>query len=460
MEDLATYAREDAINTFLLGQWAERETYIQGTDHYLTEVGYPLIPILARAHYHGIAVDRDLLSSYKRQAESKMAEMVQELRDRAGEDINPNSGRDMDWFIYDMLGMPQVGDRGEDGNRPLSAEDLRDVVACAKLMRQECIRYYDDDQVKFVDEYLEYQSLAKIYGSFIVSLLDKSARDGRIYPILKQTGTISGRMASERPNGQNIVTGRKAKVAGLNLDIRAVFMPDPGCVFITLDEGALEVRVLAHFCGEPALIEALHLPKNAGGDPHQAASDKIFAETGIRIIRDDAKTIQFGIIYGMSEHGLSLKLGITKKAALDLIDAYFRGMPCVKTWKEGLEQQIRRTGEVRSLLGRIRKTELHRSSSKNIVEAVIRSMINTAIQGSAADIVNSATVRTHYNEDFQRCGARICLQVHDELLTNCPEATAERAMEIKSFYMRNPFPDFHLRVPLVCEGGISKYWEH
>jgi DNA polymerase-1 len=135
-------------------------------------------------------------------------------------------------------------------------------------------------------------------------------------------------------------------------------------------------------------------------------------------------------------------------------------MPHVRRWKEALELQIRRTGQVHSLLGRIRRTELHRHSNRTVVEGAIRSMINTQIQGSAADIINSAMVHTHYNEDFKRSGARICLQVHDELLTNCPAATAERAMQIKSFYMRNPFPDFHLKVPLIVEGGVSNRWSH
>ena len=291
MADLAKYAREDAINTYLIGDWTDTETELQGTANYLENVGYPLIPVIAKAHYHGISVNRDLLHTYRMQAAEKLEEMTCHLREAAGIDINPKSDRDMDRLIYDVLGMPQVGDRRDDGLRPLAAEDLKDVLATVELQKKLGIRGYDDERVKYVEEYLEYQGLQKLYGSFILPLLEKSARDSRIYPRLLQTGTVSGRFASADPNGQNMPSGRKANIAGLHLDIRAVFMPDPGCVFITLDEGALEVRVLAHFCGEPSLVEALHLPKNQGGDPHQAAVDTIYKNTGIQITRDAAKCV-------------------------------------------------------------------------------------------------------------------------------------------------------------------------
>lgn len=460
IELLARYAADDAINTFLIGEWADSETTAQGTAPYLEEVGFPLIQPLARAHRYGIALDRDKLKEFKRQSEEKMAELHQQLCDAAGGLVNPNSGFDMDRLIYDTLKMPQVGERNDKGLRPLAAEDLKEVIETAQLMNKLDIQQFDDASLKYISNYQEFQSLSTIHGTFIVSLLDKSAKDGRIYPTIKQTGTVSGRAASTDPNGQNIVTGRKALIAGLNLDIRSCFMPDEGCCFITLDESALEMRILAHFSEETALVDSLHKPKKEGGDPHQAAADQVSKATGKLLTRDAAKTVQFGIVYGMSEHGLSLKLCISIQDAKDLIAAYYAGMPMVRSWKDMVEAEIRKTGTVRTLLNRIRRTELHRNKNRTVVDGAIRSVLNSKIQGSGADIINSAIVKIHYNEEFQRLGARIALQVHDELLTNCPIANADRAEKIMRFYMENPFGNRHLKVPLCVEGGHGPHWAH
>ena len=176
--------------------------------------------------------------------------------------------------------------------------------------------------------------------------------------------------------------------------------------------------------------------------------------------RGQAKVINFAIIYGMGVFSLAVKLGISQEDAEKILTAYFAALPYVKAWKDGMERMVKRTGEIRTLLGRFRKTTMHRHPDRGRAGNAVRSVINGQIQGGAADIVNTAMTRLYFDETFQRSGARIVNQIHDELLIDCPKPWSEKIYELAGYYLCNPFsPHFHLHVPLHVGGCIGPGWE-
>lgn len=799
MDQISSYAIDDAIGTFWLGTWAETETALAGTDKFCKEVARPLIHILSDIHYHGVRLDRDKLEEMSESALQDMNEIVELLQSCGGKSLNISSPQQMEVFLYDVLKLPLVHARTKTGQRTTGADAIKDSLHCARLLN------FPSETIEIVQAYSDYVALAKLYSSFLKPLYEKSKQSGRVHPTVLQTGATSGRISMRDPNGMNIPSERKSLIRNKFYNVRGVFLPDEGHTFIVRDESGLEMRILAHVTGEPTLIKALHLSKAEGGDPHlatamqvfsfshedwekwtaikldesgkkmldesgeaipvdpmayreanskrmkakcfhpdvevltpkgwvripeldkntlvlqavpgdlhvsfewayptevyttkhpsgklvkltdswvdtmvtedhrmlvyntnslgpkvmtpmemktstaivanagfledgvtghldsislciaayfnkaykcvkndkgtlglsvaknvknflglvdrlnlqvketrdtlvtyytlnKAASDFIYdtlgeekhlpwswlsydintrkfildqlrewrgrkavhtnaytiiylrdkisadvvlalaATSGLKcfiqesehevgtweahILNTDlsktrhlvkevveftdevaclsvpssfvltrfnglpmvtGQTINFGTIYGMGPAKLASSLGCTLDEAKMFISLFFEKMPYVSRWFSDMEKTIKDTGKIKTILGRIRRTQLHKSHDSGIVAGAIRSLRNANIQGSAFDVVASAMVKIQAHPEFQAVGAKMLLQVHDELVITTPIEHAERIDQIVAFYMQNPFDGWHLKVPLMTDGGITNSWSH
>lgn len=468
IEQMAKYASDDAVGVMMLSDWAKEETKQHGTDDYLKKVGFPMLQILSDIHNRGVRVDRRRLAEMQEQVREKIHRIELNIQHLGGRGLNIRSGPQMENFFYEKIGIAQTVKRSKTGRRKVSAEALEGSLSIA-LKQPES---YNEEVVFAIQQYLDHVALTKTDGHFLTKLLRMSERDGRVYPWTNQTGTVSARFSSRDPNIQQMPS-RRTQIAGLNLNIRSCFLPDEDETFIVWDESGLEMRILAHYTKDPVLIETFHLPKDEGGDPHAATGCLIEGITReqweiLRVedpqtanrIRNEAKAINFGIIYGRGAEAIGAELGMTREEAAEFIANYFEKFPSVKNWLDSIETEVLQTGYVKTLLGRYRRTSLHRSLNRGYVAGAIRSLRNGKIQGSAADIINTAMVRTHYDQRFQITGARILFQVHDEIVLSAPRDSAEEAAHIVRYYMENPFPDLRLLVPLCAEGGVVDTWAH
>ncbi|MHB8765803.1 MAG: DNA polymerase I, partial [Deferrisomatales bacterium] len=392
----------------------------------------PLIPILADMEARGVKVDARALVALGAEYAGRLAELERRLFDQAGEVFNPQSPKQLARVLFEVLKLPAT------------KKTTTGYSTDASVLEELALHHPVPALV------VEHRSLAKLKSSFIdvlPGLVDPHT--GRVHTRFHQTVAATGRLSSSDPNLQNVpVKGDEGR------RIREAFVAEPGCRLLSADYSQVELRVLAHLCGDEALVEVFR----AGRDVHAETAARIFGVAPAAVdarMRREAKTVNFGILYGMSPFGLARQLGIGREAARAMIDAYFRQFPAVREFLDRLVARARDTGWAETLFGRRRA--IPELASRNRVQREFgeRMAVNTPIQGTAADLIKRAMVGACGALAQAGLGARLILQVHDELVFEVAEAEVDEARERVVAAMESAA---ELRVPLRVDSGTGANW--
>ena len=402
--------------------------YSLGELYYNIEL--PLIDVLYDIERQGFNMDIAMLKELSAQYENELASIVQKIYDIAGEQFNINSNRQLGVILFEKLGLPKS--KKNKTGYTLTAETLEQL---------------EHPIIELLLRHREIVKLKSVYIDGLYSLINKNT--GRLHTKFKQCLTATGRLSSVEPNLQNIPTRREE---GRNL--RKMFIASPGCVLISADYSQIELRLLAHLSGDENLLYAYR----NGIDIHRLTASKV---AGVRLedvtgdMRRAAKEINFGIIYGMSDFGLARALNISRAGAKVFQERYFATYPAVKGYMQNNVEEAKEKGYVRTIKGRIRFFPELKSKNYNTRAFGERAAMNMPLQGSASDIIKIAMLRLHARLATEKLKAKIILQVHDELIVDCPEEERERVSEILSYEMKNAV---NLSVPLDVEVHSGKNW--
>lgn len=396
------------------------------------EIDLPLTYVLIDMEYTGVKINQEFLLEMKDEVSKKINELEDNIYIIAGRnDFNISSPKQLGKVIFEDLSIPYPK-KTRDGKYSTSADILE------KVKEYEIVRLI-----------LEYRTLTKLYSNYIVGLLDYVKEDGKIHTIFNQNLTRTGRLSSSSPNLQNIpVREEYGKL------IRKAFVADFDYI-ITSDYSQIELRVFASMSKASNLIEAF----KEGLDIHTKTAMDIFKiEDKDKItsrMRRNAKAVNFGILYGISSFGLSEDLGINFKEAKSFIDNYLKSYPGIKTYMESIKKNAYEKGYVTTLFGRKRIINEIKSSNFMVRTSGERMALNTPIQGTASDILKIAMINIKNEFEKQNLRAKIIIQVHDELLIDCPKNELVKVKEIVKDKMENAYK---LSVPLKVDIGIGKNW--
>jgi DNA polymerase-1 len=391
---------------------------------------HPLIAVLVAMERAGVALDAAVLETMSADMGREIASLEARLQSLAGEPVNLASGPQLGRILFEKLGLP-TGRKTKTG-WSTDSEVLEGLAASHEFPRL----------------LLEWRALAKLKSTYVDALPQAvDPRDGRVHTTFDQAGAATGRLASSDPNLQNIPIRTPQGRA-----IRRAFVAAPGCVLIGADYSQIELRVLAHLSGDPELVQAFR----AGEDIHAATARRVFGLTGDvpPEMRARAKVVNFGVLYGMGPRSLAQQMGLELQAAREFIDGYFTAFTGVRRYLDATLAEARERGWVATLLGRRRYLPGLRSSHGAERSFAERAAINTPIQGSAADLVKLAMLSVHRALSAGG-GARLLLQVHDELLVECPRGEAPATASLVKREMEGCYP---LSVPLTVSVGTGDRW--
>lgn len=396
------------------------------------EVERPLSAVLAHMEATGVRLDVAYLRALSLEVAEEIARLEAEVFRLAGHPFNLNSRDQLERVLFDELGLPAIGKTEKTGKRSTSAAVL------------EALR----EAHPIVEKILQYRELTKLKSTYIDPLPDLiHPRTGRLHTRFNQTATATGRLSSSDPNLQNIPVRTP-----LGQRIRRAFIAEEGWLLVALDYSQIELRVLAHLSGDENLIRVFQ----EGRDIHTETASWMFGvprEAVDPLMRRAAKTINFGVLYGMSAHRLSQELAILYEEAQAFIERYFQSFPKVRAWIEKTLEEGRRRGYVETLFGRRRYVPDLEARVKSVREAAERMAFNMPVQGTAADLMKLAMVKLFPR--LEEMGARMLLQVHDELVLEAPKERAEAVARLAKEVMEGVYP---LAVPLEVEVGIGEDW--
>jgi DNA polymerase-1 len=428
------YSCEDVYGTFRL--WQEFEPRLKQLNllHLFIDVEMPLVPILADMERTGIRIDPEVLAQLSVEFSEKLLLLEQEIYQLAGGPFNIQSPKQLGKVLFEEMRLP-FGRKTKTGY----STDM-------KVLEKLAFRHELPARIT------EYRTLAKLQSTYVeklASLLDRQT--GRIYTSYNQTVAATGRLSSTNPNLQNIPIRSED-----GNRIRKAFIPSEGQVFLSADYSQIDLRVLAHYSKDKVLTQAFR----NGEDIHARTAAEIFNVSPMLItseMRRVAKSINFGIVYGMSSFGLSEQLGIGRKDAQTFIERYFRLYSGVKTFMAETVEQARKEGCVTTLLNRRREVPDIASKNKSRREFAERIALNTPIQGTAADIIKLAMIAVVKALCVEKLQARLLLQIHDELVFELPEDEVERTKNVVRSAMESAYPlDVPLIVNLEVGGNLSK----
>lgn len=395
------------------------------------DIEMPLTLTLFDMEQAGIYMDADALEEYGKMLSLKITELEGRIYEEAGEKFNINSPKQLGEILFEKLGLP--GARKTKTGYSTAADVLERLAPDSPL----------------VSDVLSYRGLTKLKSTYADGLLHCVGNDGRVHSTFHQTITATGRISSTDPNLQNIPVRME-----LGREIRKVFLPADGFVFLDADYSQIELRVLAHLSGDQQLIEAY---QNAQ-DIHRMTASQVFHvpfDEVTDLQRRNAKAVNFGIVYGISSFGLSQDLSISRKEAAQYIERYFEAYPVMHDYLTGLVEQAKKDGFVRTMFGRIRPVpEL---SSSNYMQRSFgeRVAMNSPIQGTAADIIKIAMVRVHDRLKSEGKKSRLILQVHDELLI---ETALDELDEVSAILKEEMEQAAALKVKLEVDMHTGKNW--
>jgi len=396
------------------------------------EVEMPLMEVLIDMEMKGVCIDIPFLRNMSNEFAGKMDELTVRIFETAGEEFNINSTKQLGEILFDKIGLKTV--------RKTKTGQSTDIDVLVKLSKLHPLP----------ELVLEYRQLVKLKSTYLDALpLMVNPATGRIHTSFNQAVTSTGRLSSSDPNLQNIPIRTE-----LGRTIREAFIAPPGYVILSADYSQIELRIMAHMSGDSVLREAF----TEGVDVHTKTASILFGIFPGMVtpdMRRQAKTINFGVMYGMGAFALSEQLGIDRKEAKQFIDNYFGIHTGVKAFIDRTIEEAERTGYVTTLLGRKRYVQEIHSTNRNVAEFGKRTAINTPIQGSAADLIKVSMI--NLRNRLKECGlnAAMILQVHDELVLEVPEDELE---EVKGIIRTTMERALELTVPLVVDIGWGRTW--
>lgn len=401
-------------------------------EHLLSDMELPLAEVLAKMEITGIAVSQNTLEEIGAENEEKLASLTREIYDLAGEEFNINSPKQLGVILFEKLQLP-VGKKTKTGYST-AVDVLEDLAALSPV----------------VAKILEYRQINKVQSTYVKGLIPQIADDGKIHTRYVQDLTQTGRLSSVDPNLQNIPVrleeGRK---------IRKAFVPSKDSLLLSSDYSQIELRVLAHISGDEHLIDAF----KHGADIHTSTAMRVFgiekAEDVTANDRRNAKAVNFGLVYGISDFGLARNLGITRKDAKNYIETYFERYPGIKTYMENIVREARDKGFVETMSHRRRKIPDINARNFNVRGFAERTAINSPIQGSAADILKIAMINLDKALSARDFKSKLLLQVHDEIILDVP---LEELDEIKALVKQTMEEAIELAVPLKVDENTGKTW--
>ena len=403
----------------------------QGSDKLYFEVEFPLCRVLASMENYGVGVDRQQLREFGTMLSERIEACEALIFEAAGEHFNINSTKQLGELLFEKLDLPPV--KKTKSGYSTNAEVLEELK----------------DKHPVVQAIMDYRMLTKLKSTYADGLEREIAADGRIHTTFQNTVTATGRLSSTEPNLQNIPVRTE-----LGSEIRKMFVPQNGWVFVDADYSQIELRVLAHIAEDKVMQAAFR----SGADFHSVTAAQVFhvpLEEVTPLMRRHAKAVNFGIVYGISEFSLSKDIGVSRAKAKEYIENYKREYAGVGRYMQDIIQTAREQGYVQTIFGRRRAIPEIRSSNFNIRSGAERIALNTPVQGTAADIIKLAMVRVFDALEKEALQARLILQVHDELIVECPAFEAQRIMEIIIREMENAVK---LSVPLIAEAKMGESW--
>ena len=394
------------------------------------DIEMPIMEILAGMQIRGIKVDTESLTELSHKYEESINALTKEIHLLCGEEFNINSPKQLSVILFEKLGL-KAGKKTKTGYST-------DNSVLENLKGEHPV----------IEKLLEYRTIAKLKSTYVDSLLSLCDENNILHSKFHQTVTQTGRLSSSEPNLQNIPVRIE-----LGREIRKLFTPvKDGNIFISADYSQIELRVLAQICGDENLINAF---KN-NEDIHAQAASKIFnvpIDEVTSKMRSDAKTVNFGILYGKTEFTLAKDLGITRKEAKDIIDTYLNKYPNIKRYMTDIVSYAKENGYVKTLLGRIRF--IKELSDRNFMTRQFgeRIALNTPIQGTAADIMKIAMIKTQRKINELKLDAKIVLQIHDELVIETSKENADKVKEVLRECMESALK---INVPLTVSMGAGE----
>ena len=398
------------------------------------EVELPLSSILREMEQAGVRIDVPMLRQAEMQLNEELQTLEQQIYTAAGVTFNINSPKQVGEVLFDQLHLDSKAKKSKNGQYSTSEE----VLLALKPKHP------------VVGMILAYRELKKLISTYISALPTYiNPETGKIHTTYNQTVTATGRLSSSNPNLQNLpIRSERGQL------IRQAVIPDEGCLFLSADYSQIELRLMAHFSQDPHLVEAFR----SGQDVHAATAAKIFNMPIEQVTKDQrrqAKTANFGIVYGISAFGLAQQLDCSRAEAKALIDGYFAAFPGVIDYIERQKQLAREQGYAVTLFGRKRYLPDILSHNATVRSFAERNAVNSPIQGTAADIIKMAMVTIHRRLKEEGLKAQMIMQVHDELNFNVPVSEVDRVREIVVSEMQNVV---HLTVPLIADCGVGANW--
>ena len=406
----------------------------EGLGSVCAEMELPLVPVLAAMEQWGVKVNTAFLGELSREMEGRIVELTREIHALANGEFNINSPAQLREVLFDRLGL-KAGKKTAKTKAASTAEDvLEELAQLHELPRK----------------ILDYRSVQKLKSTYVDALPDLvNPETGRIHASFNQTVAATGRLSMADPNLQNIpirtAEGRR---------IREAFVAEPGHLLLSADYSQIELRILAHLSQDQTLIETFR----RGEDIHDRTSREVFGPFS-PIAPDEqrrrSKMINYALLYGKTAFTLAKDLGVSRREAEDFIEAYFSRYPSVRQFIDRTVAEARETGQVRTLLGRLRRLPDLKSGNFQVRSEAERQAINTPVQGSAADLIKKAMIGLHAELTRRRMGSRLILQIHDELLLEVPEGEGEAARALVKEVMEGALT---LDVPLVVDARLGASW--
>ncbi|MBQ8297166.1 MAG: DNA polymerase I [Ruminococcus sp.] len=407
------------------------EVEAEGMTSLLENIEMPLTEVLAAMEHVGVRVDADGVKSFGADLTEMIEETSQMIYDEAGHEFNISSPKQLGTVLFEELGLPAK--KKTKSGYSTNADVLEELRS----------------QSPIVDNVLKYRQYTKLNSTYVAGLLDKVAEDGRIHTCFKQTETRTGRISSTEPNMQNIPVRTE-----LGSQMRKFFVAEQGRILLDADYSQIELRVMAHLCGDKNMIDAFV----SGEDIHTSTAAQVFDMPPVMVtseMRSAAKAVNFGIIYGIGAFSLSKDINTSVAQAKKYIRDYLDKYPKVEKFMNETVDSAKENGYVSTMFGRRRRVPELSSSNKMLQAAGKRIAMNTPVQGTAADLIKIAMINVYRRLREEKLDAELILQVHDELIVESSLADAERAAEILGEEMRSVC---EMKVPLAVDVNKGESW--
>jgi len=432
IEDATFYAAEDAWMTYLLYGAIKKKMELSSLTHLLREaknVEYPFMNVLMRMERLGIKINPSKLLELQKTLSEDLATLTSQIYALSGSEFNIRSTQQLGVVLFQQLGL-------KGGKKTKTGYSTNEAVLSSLV-----------GEHPIIEKILEYREYQKILSTYVDPLLKHANADeaSRIYTSFGQTGTATGRLSSRDPNLQNIPVR-----SALGRSVREAFVAKEGYKLVSIDYSQIELRLLAHFSKDAALMDAF----NNGVDIHLATSIKLFGEEKAKEKRSFAKSVNFGLLYGMGPKKLSDELGISTGEAKEIITNYFASFPTVKSFLEGIQERVKIDGYVETILKRRRIFD-YESANGMQKAAFMRESVNTVFQGSAADLIKLSMNQIDTMIREENLDAFMLLQIHDELIFEVKE---EKVEEISKRFVHTMENVLELDVPLECSVSVGDSW--